>query len=185
MSLTSWFFMLAPILMFAIFDSFLPVKKNVIWTLALTITLALVSHFVFDAFDEMYFVEIALMIVFGLIAIRMESSRYFKLQPTAVGIIIACYFAYFQWAGTPVFVRLLPLAAKMTPELAAAQNDPYTLTLLSNLSFQSIFIFLFQAGLVAYAGIYLKNRHWVLARLSIYPLLFGAAILNRVLNAPM
>lgn len=164
-----------PLVLFVLVDRFAG-PKTAIWTAIVTSIAGYALFCVLTRnFDLTGLVEPVFIILMGGVSLRMQNPRLFKFQPAVVGVLIALVVAYFQYLGTPIALRVMPLLPEEVRDQLS--QDPYP-RILALFSGQMIWLFLLHAALMAYVALRSSNFWWLAARLAIYPMLMIAMIFD-------
>ncbi len=181
MSFEMFFVMVLPLVLYVLVELKYGMKAGVLAAAGASLFLFVYALIVWDDLDPMLLTEVVLIVVLGAISYRLNSSRFFKMQPTVVGVIFAAYIAYFQWLGTPVLVRMLPMVEKLNPEAYNVMSQPNGVEYLSVLSAHSGWLFLVHGIFVGFIGWRFSSVYWIVARLAIYPLAFALTAIDAIL----
>lgn len=169
---------IVPLIIFVLVSYFGDYKAG-IWSAIITGLMVLGGVvYMTGELDETILLEIALVVVFGLIALRMKNPLYFKFQPVVVGVAIAIFLGWFQAFRTPYFLLATKRMVKVVPDLQKALAMPGYEDMLISISHQMIWIVLVHAALIAWAAIKFKDLGWMLTRLSIYPFMIVLFVIN-------
>ncbi len=128
--------------------------------------------------DRLLLLEGALLVGLGGLALRLNDSRLFKFQPALMGMIFSLVLGWFQFFDIPLLVKMVPRMKQLMPTFAGAFEDPLMLERLASMSGHAAGLLMVHAVLMGYAAIRFRDRHWFLARLAIYPLMFGLAFIH-------
>ena len=160
-----------PLVVFVVLDIFQGAKQGIYGAIILSALLFVYFSFIQKSVDWLMFGEFILILGFGVAALKLNESKYFKLQPAVMGYIIALVLAGFQIAGKPFLIFILPHLAEILPQLREIQDNPAILYRLRTMSHYAIYVFLFHSSLTAYAAFRLSTKKWLGIRLLIYPLI--------------
>ncbi len=176
MSISTALFGLLPIIIFVIVD-LLASPKMAIYISVLTAVFMTIFYYIqFGEWDFGLTAELVLFVVFGAVAIKMNSPKLFKFQPVVVGVITAAFLAGYQLLYGPYFLKALELMEKMSPEIARQINNPRIQEVMAQFSFQAMFILLFHALVLAWLALRKGTIAWGLWRMAIWPILMAVLI---------
>lgn len=173
---------LVPLVIFVIVDLKANTRVAIISAIASALFFLILSYFMFGEIDEIGIIEVALLVLLGLISVKIGNSKFFKFQPVVVGVLVAGFFAYCQIFSTPLLWRLIPFMTKLQPEMAEAYEHPAFRETLSRASLYMIFVFFIHAGAVAWAAMRSSNVVWIVLRAAIYPIVILTAIAASVVQ---
>lgn len=171
----------APLVLFALFDIFVGPRAGIIAALVSAIAFGIWTYFVVGEWDSLATVEITLIFILGILSIRLKNSIYFKMQPVVVGVVLALYLAYFQYFGTPVLVRMIPMLKKLSPDLSSFLDTQNFHDYASAASFHLVFVFFIHAIFVGLAAKKYSTKIWLGTRFLIYPLVLFVFFIDRLL----
>jgi intracellular septation protein A len=156
---------LLPLIVFAVVDIFASMNVAIAAAMVVGILEILWSWYSFNEVDQTSWISLGLIVVMGLISIRMHSDKLFKLQPVAMGLVFAATLAWFQWAGNPLMVQMMPKVARLLPEENQwVLHDPLMLKRMARLDLMFVGAFLAHAALVAWTALRKPTMHWLIAR---------------------
>jgi len=165
-----------PIVLYVFVDTKYGMKAGIITSLLSVITLGIYFFYRIGKFDYLFLFDGGLLVALGLLSIHLNNSKLFKLQPTIVGLLISVYLAYLQFFQEPIMIRMLPMMDVLAPEQANVFKTLGGMTVLGHLSLVVLVCTTFHAVLVGYAAVKCSNIAWLVARLSIYPILIIATM---------
>ena len=172
-------FGILPLIVFVVVDVFATFKVAVICSIGATLIETAWTYFYFHEVDEMTWITLGLVIVLGLVAYKLDSSKIFKFQPVVLGLLIAAVFAYYQYFDQPILLKFLPkLKMYVSADQLAIINSPENLLRMGVLSERLIYVFLVHALLVGFAAVKMSTMSWFLIRsVGIYILLIAVALI--------
>ena len=176
MSLTIMLVGLLPIFLFVILDLYATPKVAIYAAVLCAVGLGAFYYFALGEWDHSISAEIALFIVFGAIALRMNNPRLFKFQPVVVGVLLAAFLTWHEIFVGPYFLKAAALMGKLAPEYESQMANPKMHALMSKYSVHCIYILVFHAAVMAWVAAKKSNWAWALWRAAIWPLL-GLAVL--------
>lgn len=170
---------LAPLIIFALLDSFFSLKAGLIGAaIAVLIEAAMSLHYLGEI-DKFTIYNALLVLAFSGLAWKFKSARYFKLQPSLVSLVFGAYLTGSYLMGSPILSEfLIKYQTQLTEaladqaQLAQQMQSPYFLKLMSEATFTFGILHFVHAGITAFAAIRFGNLIWILARTSIYVLMF-------------
>ena len=178
MSLEMFVVMVLPLILYVLIELKYGMRAGVIAAIAASMLILVYAFVVWRDLDSMLLTEAALLVLLGGISYKLNSSVYFKMQPTVVGLVMGAYLGYFQIFGTPVLVRMMPLMAKMNPQAHLMMANESGVQFLSALSGQSAWMFALHGVFVGWVGWKYSSFLWVVSRLTIYPLMIAVVAIN-------
>lgn len=180
MSLEMFFVMVLPLILYVVVELKYGMHAGIVVAVASSIFIGLYGFFVWRDLDPMLLTEIVLLMILGAVSYKFNSSTYFKLQPTIIGVVMALYLGYFQIFDTPVLVRMMPLMAKLNPQAHSMIDNENGLEFLTALSGHSAWLFGLHGAFVGWLAYRFSSLSWVMGRLAIYPLMIGLVAFDGV-----
>jgi len=166
-----------PIVLYVIVDAVWGLRAGILTAMVSILGILSFHYLAFGALDQFILGEGIMILVFGLLSLSLNNSRYFKLQPAIVGLVTALVMLWFELFSEPLLLKMIPTMIKMMPETAEMFTDPHQLLVMRRLSSAMILTLLFYSGLVAWSAVRWSNLGWLLARLAIYPLTLVVSII--------
>lgn len=160
---------LLPLILFVLIDTYQGGAKGVMAAIGLSFLMVIFFLIKTMSWDWIIFGEFLLIFVLGLISIRLNDTKYFKLQPAILAVIFAVLFTAFQLMGKPLLIVLIPHVLKLYPEMERNIQNPQVLAILSRVSLGLIVLFVLHGLAVFYASIRLSSKAWLGVRLAFYP----------------
>jgi intracellular septation protein A len=168
---------LVPIVAFVWLDAKAGPKQAIIGATVLSFLLLGANLWILKQFDWIAFAEPVLFLVMGVISFKLNNTRFFKLQPCVLSGIFCVVLLAYHFSGNSLFVRYLPLMKNaVEPEVWKLLNSPDWVRKFSRLEIVLGVVFAFHAYIMYYTAIKSSNTKWILARLSIYPLMMIATV---------
>lgn len=167
-----------PLVAFVILDIFTKPKISILVALALSVLLAIWYFVKIEQIDYLMLGEVFFLLVLGGVSIWMNKTVFFKYQPAVMGTVFTAIIFYFQFFYEPILLHYAPLMAKMMPEkMNIDLTNPGVLLILEKMSLNLGFVLLLHSLVMFFAA---KKRNWIWlsARISIYPMLIGVAVLT-------
>jgi len=163
-----------PLILFVILDTFLSVKKALVFSLFLALAEAIYTIVEFGELDIVTGFSFFLLAVLGGTSFYKEDSIYFKFQPVILSTFLGGYFLFTYYFSEPLFVVMVNKYGDFFPE---GQRELFSLPemqmLLKKCTLTSGFGFFVHGGLTAIAALKLSNLMWLIFRgVGFYLILF-------------
>jgi intracellular septation protein A len=169
-----------PLIVFAIVDMFAGMRKAIIAAIIIAVGEAIWTWHAFGAVDPTTWISLGLVLLMGLISLRMQDARLFKLQPVMMAFVLVVTFSWFEWQGHPLLVQMMPKVGKLlSPEQQWIVSDERMIKSMARLDLLMIGVFLAHGALVAWSALRKSTLHWILMRgVGVYVLMGIAMLLN-------
>ncbi len=151
---------------------------------ALVSVIVVVSWFFWrtNQIDKFVLFDGVLMCGLGVLSLRLNNPRYFKLQPFIIGMILGLYTLYFQIFSEPLLLHYIPtMRLLLEPEAAAMLSSDTVRHAFSIMSLHLAFLFIAHALACLVASLRWSNFTWMCVRLSIYPILMSLCLVDLLL----
>ncbi len=173
-----WFLLgILPIFVFAIADIFLADKQAIIVSIGVGFIVLIITA-AFTGFDPLLLIDFGLLFGLGLIAIKLENTRFFKLQPAILSFLIGIILLFYQVFSDGYMVHFLPLVKQMlTEQMGNAAHLDWDYLKNSMIQVEKIIIpVCFLHGAIMLWAAKKSNKKWILGKLSFIPLCFIAVL---------
>lgn len=167
---------LTPVIAYVIAHRFYGLKTAIIASLVIACGVVAWDTMTFGKLDDMLATELSLFLLLGIISIKLKNERFFKFQPVVINAIFASWLSWLQWFDEPILVKYMPRLATVNPDFGALLSNQDGLRFLQDASLMIIVNLLVHALIVAYTAIKSGDGVWLIARLSIYPLVLISSI---------
>lgn len=175
------FVALIPLVLFVLVDLKWGMRAGIVTACVMAVALIAYTWFRTGTIDQFLVGETVLIVVMGLVSLRLNESKFFKMQPVAVGVIFSSVILWYQFFDEPLLIKMLPTMYAMMPQLKEFYSSDHALQVLDRLSLVMAITLLVHAALVAWVALKKGNVAWIMARLAIYPMILIAAILSPLL----
>jgi intracellular septation protein A len=174
---------LLPLIVFVILDTFLSVKKALLFALLLAMVEAIYTIYTFGELDLVTGLSFLLLAVLGGTSFYKEDSIYFKFQPVILSLFLSIYLLFTYYFGVPLFVEMVEKYGGILPEnQRVILNLPEMQVLLKNISLTSGFGFFVHGIITGYAAKKLSNIWWLICRgIGFYIIFFISFLVARFL----
>lgn len=172
---------LLPIVLFVVGDLAAGMRAGASVAIVAALAELVFSYFYFGELDGASVGTAVLVVLLGAVTLYMDHPLYLKLQPAVVAAVLGLFLVYFQVAGEPYLVQMVPkLSAFMGEEQRWALTQPETLGRLRRLGWWMGATFLIQGAVLAtLARSARAHGSWLAVRLAIYPAVLGVMVLDR------
>ncbi len=160
---------LLPLVLFVIIDIYQDSKKGIYAAIGLSFLIVIYCYIKTQYWDWLIFGEFLLLFFMGFISLRLNDSKYFKLQPAVLAAVFALVFTVFQLMGRPLLIELIPHLVQLNPRFSQIYENAQTMALLSRISHGIIYLFIIHGSATAYAAIFWSSKVWLGVRLAFYP----------------
>ena len=156
---------LLPLIVFVVLDTFLSVKKALVFALILALLEAVYTIYKFGELDLVTGFSFLLLAILGGASFYKEDSIYFKFQPVILSIFMGAYFVYTFLVEEPIFVLMVTKYSNIIPEEhRLLYQHPNTQLVLKNASFTSGIGLLAHGVVTGFAAKKLSNFWWLVCR---------------------
>ncbi len=156
---------LLPLIVFAVVDIFAGMRAGIIAAIIFAVIEALWSWHNYGEVDKTTWISLGLILAMGLISFRMKDDRLFKFQPVVMAGVFAATMGWFQWAGDPLFLQMLPkVKGLMPPDKQRLFDDAMFLKRMARLDLMMVFAFIVHGAIVAWAALRKTTVYWLIAR---------------------
>ena len=156
---------LLPLVVFAIVDIFAGMRAAIVAAIIFALLEAAWGWSHFGEVDKTTWISLGLILAMGLISIRMKDARLFKFQPVVMAGVLAATMAWFQWAGDPLLLQMLPkVKSLMPPDKQWILNDAMFMKRMAVVDLMMIFAFIAHGFIVAWAALRKGTIYWLIAR---------------------
>jgi hypothetical protein len=184
MDLQFFFLGILPLLLFVVVDIKYGMKAGIVTAVVVALILGIWMYIKTGQVDPIAVFEIAFLIVLGAISVKLKNSKFFKFQPTIIGIMIALYIGYLQFFVEPILIHYRPMAVALRPEMEQLLMSPHMTTLFTIISLHLIPLFFIHALMCGYAALKLGNMAWIFTRILVYPMLIGVMLIDAAIYRP-
>ena len=156
---------LVPLILFVILDTFLSVKKALIFALLFASLEAAYTLSKFGEVDLVTGFSFLMLIILGATSFYKDDSIYFKFQPVLLSCFLGIYFFYTYCVGEPLFVVMVDKYHDLIPNgQKTLYQQPGVRILLKNFTLTSSVGFIFHGSVTALAALKLSNLWWLVCR---------------------
>tara|TARA_B100000925_G_scaffold8886_1_gene6351 strand:- start:14323 stop:14877 length:555 start_codon:yes stop_codon:yes gene_type:complete len=170
-----------PLVVFCILDTFLSVKKALIFALILAALEALYTYYTFGELDVVTGLSFLLLILLGGMSFYKESSIYFKFQPVVLSVFLGVYLLFTYFFSEPFFVVIIKKYGNLLMSNSLEiYESPHLRKMLIDSTFTSGIGFLLHGAITAWAAVKLSNFWWLICRgVFFYLILFLSFLVAR------
>lgn len=177
-----FFMVLTPVIVYVIGHRFFGLKKAIVGSLVTACAVVAMDSVMFGKIDDLLVTELSLFLLLGIVSIKLKNDRFFKFQPVVVNCIFVVWLSWLQWFDQPILIKYMPRLTAINPEFGALLSGEPGLSFLQDASLMIILNLLVHALIVAYTAIKSGDGVWLMARLSIYPLVVVSSIVLSVMR---
>ena len=98
---------IVPLVLFVILDTFLSVKKALIFAIFVALIEAIYTIYKFGELDLVTGFSFLLLVILGLTSFYKDDSIYFKFQPVLLSCFLSLYLLFTYLAGEPLFLVIV------------------------------------------------------------------------------
>ncbi|MFY7927475.1 MAG: septation protein IspZ, partial [Oligoflexus sp.] len=159
------FFQFTPLIAYLAFDYWKGFRAGIYAAMVASLVILSYDFIVTGEIDRFVLGEVMLIIGLGIVSLRMNNDRWFKFQPTVVGLVFSGVFAYFQLSHQPLMNEFIPHMEKLlgaqepnaepqigTSTVPTVPTVPDTLAMLRDPRIQQIFAALSQTCIWLFLG---------------------------------
>ena len=183
-----------PLIIFAVVDSFAPMKKALAVAVAIAVLEGVFSYFYLGELDSVTVFSVLTVVGMAAISMKKGSPLIFKLQPVLIGGLFALALIISSVVGEPLFYVLTlkyrdVMLGMVEESLAGTQAlanlrfnlyNPLALEFLKTMTWVQGIMLGLHAGLVAYAAFKMSKWWWVAFRVvGFYVFLFLGMVVSR------
>lgn len=156
---------LVPLIVFAIADMFLGLKKALIAALIMAFVEAIWTYVTFGELDQITLLSLILIVLMGLLAWKKNSPIIFKLQPSLISFFLGAWMLISWLNQAPVLLEMAHKYGHLLPAENQAMLNSYAYELLLTRTTLSAGVALFMhAALTAWAAYRLSTWWWIAVR---------------------
>lgn len=172
---------IVPLVLFVILDTFLSVKKALIFALFVALLEAGYTVYKFGELDLVTGFSFLLLIILGATSFYKDDSIYFKFQPVILSCFLGAYFLYTYLVDEPLFLVMVDKYQDFIPESQRAlYKQPQIKKLLRDFTLTSSAGFFLHGILTGFAALKLSNFWWLVSRgVGFYLILFASLFVAR------
>lgn len=179
---------LLPLVIFAILDSFYTLKTALVGAILAVVLEAGLSIYMLGEIDNLTTYNIILIGIFAFLAWKFDSARYFKFQPSFMSAIFGLVLIGSYAINKPLISMYITKYKDALTESMAGTG--FNLDMVNNPTFVKVMdyntltlgvILILHSLITAWTAIKMGNFAWLMARLSIYPLMFIAVIAAKMM----